>query len=162
MPILFGLTLIIIVFLHFGKSGQKNAKKASEEFWKKDRQSHFVPKKDISSLEYLTISYASLPLRYWAPGEGAPVRISNDAPLRFVSVPEDLAGASGEVTMLSEASFNEAYTHTANHSAPLAEELADAEHELCMLAGSRILNLTGISNIRDMELHPRTVGNAEF
>ena len=28
--------------------------------------------------------------------------------------------------------------------------------------GALLINLTGIGNIRDVELHPRTVGNADF
>lgn len=79
MPILFGLTLIIIVFLSFSKSREKNAKKSSEEFWQKERASMLVPKKDISSLDYITIPYASLPFCYWTPGNDAPIQITADA-----------------------------------------------------------------------------------
>lgn len=132
MLILFGLTLIILVFLFFCKSRDKNTRKDSETFWEKERESQFIPKKDISSLDYLTIPYPSLPFCYWTPGTATPLRLSGSAPQQTVSVPEAFPDA--------------AYNRTSEHSAPLAEELAEAEWELCMLADKRILNLTGISN----------------
>ena len=164
MPILIGLTLIIIVFLAFSKSREKNAKKNSEEFWQKERSSKFVPRKDISSLDYITVPYSSLPFRYYAPGQGAPVRLAST-----VNVPETPAGFSdnngqisvtseqtdkllavnellSEISSESDSGADTAYRRTAEYAAPLAEELADAEAEICKLADCRILNLTGISN----------------
>lgn len=163
MPILFSLTLIIIAFLFFSKSRGKNTKKISQEFWKLERDSRFVPRKDISSLDYITIPYTSLPFRYWSPGSGAPVRITTGE----ASASAGLVSTTGEVSMTFETTAAESqkntevfasgsdaealsgtlpYVHSLEYSAPLAEELADAEHELCLLADSRILNLTGISN----------------
>ncbi len=164
MPILFGLTLIIIVFLHFSKSRGKNAKKSSEEFWKRERESNFVPRKDISSLDYITIPYASLPFRYYTPGAGKAARISQYTAQSYT--PADFSDETGSFSVLPEQSDTHrmvdellseitspedslpesTYIRTPDYTAPLAEELAAVELELCKLANSRILNLTGISN----------------
>lgn len=146
MLLLFGLTFIILVFLFFCKSRDKNIQKESETFWIKERESQFIPKKDISSLDYLTVPYASLPFCYWMPGKTAPLRLSDNTPKQTAPIPESFTGVSEEFTVLSEVSSNAAYNRAPMHSAPLSEELAEAERELCMLAGKRILNLTGISN----------------
>lgn len=140
MPILFGLTLIILVFLYFSKSRQKNAKQKSEDFWKRERASNLVPAKDLSSLDYLTIPYGSLPFRYWAPGATAPERIGS-TPIHLTS-----SGDSDVVNELPQSVQDTTYTLSAEHIAPLAEEIAEAEHSICALSGKRILNLTGISN----------------
>lgn len=164
MPVLFGLTLIIIVFIQFSKSRGKNAKKTSEEFWRKERESNFVPRKDISSLDYITIPYASLPFRYCTPGAGKTARITHDT--AQPSMPADFSDETGSFSVLPENSDvhrmvddllseisatketvpESTYLRTSDHAAPLAEELAAVESELCKLANCRILNLTGISN----------------
>lgn len=141
MLILFGLTLIILVFMHFGKSRQKNARKSSEEFWQRERESKFVPRKDISNLDYLVIPYASLPFRYWSPGAGGPERISAGSQ-NNEAVLED----PGDFSVLPESVQEHSYSLSPEHMAPLSEELADAEHTICTLSGSKILNLSGISN----------------
>ncbi len=165
MPILIGLSLIIIVFLHFSKSREKNAKKNSEEFWKKERESQFVPKKDISSLDYITIPYATLPFRYCTPGSGTLRPAAHDTSTGSVhsSVVSDESGALSvasvktdkhlvvdellsELTADDTDSHSNSYVRAPEHTAPLAEELATVESELCKLTGSRILNLTGVSN----------------
>lgn len=146
MPILIGLTLIIIVFLYFSKSRGENAKKISQEFWQKERESQFVPKKDISSLDYITIPYESLPFYYYKPGSGSPVKHSGTA--NSDSAPEEFSDASGAFSVLSGdmSSANGSYERTSEFRAPYAEELASVEQEICALSDSRILNLTGISN----------------
>jgi len=168
MPILFGLTLIIIVFIAFSKSRDKNAKKKSGDFWKKEQESHFVPRKDISSLDYLTIPYTSLPFRYYMPGNGQPVAVTSrvvtaDSPSSFSDETGDLSVVTGKTetlheidALLSEISSGtqsasidisgNAYTRAPEHNAPLSDELASTELELCKLADCRIINLTGISN----------------
>ncbi len=164
MPILIGLSLIIIVFIHFSKSRDKNAKRNSEEFWKKERESQFVPRKDISSLNYITIPYGSLPFRYHTP-EGrvsvhsADSKASANAASEFSDADGGFSVTAEKTEMhlevdelLSEiASETDAVTkkpllRSAEYTAPLSEELAAAESELCKLADSRILNLTGVSN----------------
>lgn len=164
MPILIGLSLIIIVFIHFSKSREKNAKKNSEEFWKKERESKFVPRKDISSLDYITIPYGSLPFRHYMPGHGTPVRLAGNT--TAPEAPMDFSDGIGHFSvttektdkllavdeLLSELASENRHTEespsprSAEYTAPLSEELANAELELCKLADSRILNLTGISN----------------
>lgn len=164
MPILFGLTLIIIVFIQFSKSREKNVKKNSEEFWQKERQSRFVPKKDISSLDYISVPYGSLPFCCWMPGSGGPVRMTkgtmpaskksewNDGGGEVSLISHDIPDKASIDTLLAEVSSTDndtsanSYVRAAEHTAPLSEELADVEFELCTLADSRILNLTGISN----------------
>lgn len=164
MPILLGLSLIIIVFFYFSKSRDKNAKKNSAEFWKKEQESRFVPRKDISSLDYITIPYDSLPFRHYTPGIKGPVRITDNPSQKDSSA--DFSGSNGTFSvaneqndtfsavdeLLSELTVEEntapdgSYIRPTGYTAPLSEELADAELELCMLANSKILNLTGISN----------------
>ena len=143
MIILFCLTFIIIVFFNFSKSRDKNGKQKSAEFWHKERQSQMVPRKDLSSLDYISIPYASLPFRYYTPGTDQPVRMTS-------------AGVAGAVlTGFSDdtAEFNVVSADTipltaipSEHSAPLSEELAGVEQDLCALASARIINLNGISN----------------
>ena len=171
MPILLGLTFIIIVFIAFSKSRDKNAKKSLADFWKKEQASQFVPKKDISSLDYLTIPYASLPFRYYMPGNGRPVALTGGHS-SSVSSPAGFSDESGEFTvvspktekhyevdaLLSEIASDTAaasanttatgnvYVRASEHSAPLADELAATEFDLCKLADCRIINLTGVSN----------------
>ncbi len=164
MPILIGLSLIIIVFIHFSKSREKKGKKNSEEFWKKERESKFVPRKDISSLNYITIPYESLPFRYYTLGQGKPVRLTDSTTIS--KTPADFSDSTGQFSvttektekhlaideLLSEISSDSDHfetgqvIHSKEYSAPLSEELATVESELCKLAGSKILNLTGISN----------------
>ncbi len=170
MPILFGLTLIIIVFIAFSKSRDKNTKKTLADFWKKEQESQFIPKKDISSLDYLTIPYASLPFRHYMPGNGRPVAIAGGA-IRPDS-PSDFSDDTGTFSVMSSKTekhyevdsllweinsesasassdnivSESAYTRAPEYSAPLSDELANTELELCKLADSRIINLTGISN----------------
>ena len=164
MPILFGLTLIIIVFLAFSKSRDKNTKKKSAEFWQKERESKFIPRKDISTLDYIQIPYGSLPFRHFMPGANGPVRLSGKvssapAPKEFSDESGDFSVLSGskeahhivdellsEIAASGDLTTDNAYVREAEYAAPLSEELANAELELCKLADSRILNLTGISN----------------
>ena len=157
MPILFGLTLIILVFIYFSKSRGKNAKQRSEDFWKRERAANFVPSKDLSSLDYLTVPYASLPFRYWMPGATEPERIgsaSSDSAETVAELPQSVQDTS--------------YTLSAEHIAPLSEEIAKAEHSICALSGKRILNLTGISNTElrltygTMNLEPLTACDQNF
>ncbi len=165
MPILIGLSLIIIVFIQFSKSREKNAKKNSAEFWKKERESQFVPKKDLSSLDYITIPYASLPFRYCTPGNGIIRPVAHDTAITSPrpAVSSDESGVLSvssvksdkhlvvdellsELASESTGDHDRSYVRAPEHTAPLAEELATVESELCKLADSRILNLTGISN----------------
>lgn len=146
MPILFGLTLIIIVFLYFSKSRGEKAKKNSQEFWQKERESQFIPKKDISSLNYITIPYDSLPFCYYKPGTGTPAKLPGSSESDNLSA--DFSETIGTFTVVSGDTFatNDSYSRAPEFIAPYAEELAGAEQEICALADSRILNLTGISN----------------
>lgn len=143
MIILFGLTLIIIVFFNFSKSRDKNGKQKSQEFWRKERQSQMVPRKDISSLDYITIPYASLPFRYYMPGSDKPMRIATSTPPE--AIPTGFSDETAEFNVLSTDTEQLASVPD-GHSAPLSEELAGVESELCMLANTQIVNLNGISN----------------
>lgn len=164
MPILFGLTLIIIVFIAFSKSRDKNTKKKSAEFWQKERESKFIPRKDISALDYIHIPYSSLPFCYFMPGANGPIRISGNT--AAAPAPKEFADESGEFSVLStdsethhmvdellseiaaaeDTSADSSYVRAPEYTAPLSEELAETELALCKLADSRILNLTGVSN----------------
>lgn len=185
MPILIGLSLIIIVFIGFSKSRDKNAKKKSAVFWQKERESKFIPRKDITSLDYIHIPYGSLPFRHFMPGANGPVRISGNASV--APAPKEFADGSGEFSVLSPSSeahhivadllseiaatddaVDSSYVRAPEFAAPLSEELANAELELCKLADERILNLTGISNTElrltygTANLDPLTVYDQNF
>ncbi|MBR6537462.1 MAG: hypothetical protein IKT67_09705 [Lachnospiraceae bacterium] len=164
MPILIGLSLIIIVFIGFSKSRDKNAKKNSEEFWKKERESKFVPRKDISALDYITVPYSSLPFRHYMPGPASPVRIAKEGVTE--TTPTDFTDHTGEFSVTTESSDKlhavdellselssdtdvsgiRSFPNSSEYSAPLSEELAEVESEICKLSNSKILNLTGVSN----------------
>lgn len=73
MIFFFILPLIIMVLLHFCNTQPRKERISREEFWKKEHDSKFVPRKDLSELEYLTIDYRALPLRFWQPGANGPV-----------------------------------------------------------------------------------------
>lgn len=145
MPVLIGLTLIIIVFLHFSKSRDKNAKKNTEEFWQKERDSQFVPRKDISGLDYITIPYENLPFCYVTPEAVASTSPEADT---SGDTPADFSDTDRSFSVLSEGTLSAdvSYVRPAEHSAPFKEELTAVEQEIYALSGSRILNLTGISN----------------
>lgn len=146
MPTLIGLTLIIIAFLFFSKSRGSNNQKKSQEFWKKERDSQFVPKKDISSLDYIVIPYDTLPFSYHIPGNSVPA--ASDPSGTETTSPADFADTSVTFSVLSDAELpaDGSYVRAPEHTAPYHEELASVEKEICALADSRILNLTGISN----------------
>ena len=133
MPILIGLTLIIIVFLYFSKSRGEKAKKNSRDFWQKERESQFVPRKDISSLDYIAIPFESLPFCYYRPGTGTPVKLSDSS--GSGDLPADFSESDGTFSVVSEnaLSANSSYSRAPEFVAPYAEELAGAEQEICAL-----------------------------
>ncbi|NLZ82700.1 MAG: hypothetical protein GX915_03440 [Clostridiales bacterium] len=58
------LTLIFMVWLHYEllKSKKQDGKK-DELFWKREEQGNLTPRKDISSLDYITITLDHLPVK---------------------------------------------------------------------------------------------------
>lgn len=144
MIILFCLTFIIIVFFNFSKSRDKNGKQKKQEFWNKERQSQMVPRKDLSSLDYISIPYSTLPFRYYMPGTDQTVRIT--APAVSEDIPSDIADDSAEFNVLSGEITDTLSSSASRYIAPLSEELAGVEQDLCALASARIINLNGISN----------------
>lgn len=60
------LTILILIFaVWFRHELRKNSKKAEssiDEFWNKEREANLTRRKDISALDYLTISVSSLPM----------------------------------------------------------------------------------------------------
>ncbi len=63
IPILTILILIFVVWLKYelGKSSKKT-ESAKDDFWNKEKEANLTRRKDISGLEYLTISVSSLPM----------------------------------------------------------------------------------------------------
>lgn len=58
------LTLIFIVWLHYELiKSKKQDRKKDELFWKREEQGNRTPKKDISNLDYLTITLDHLPVK---------------------------------------------------------------------------------------------------
>lgn len=143
MFILFALTLIIIVFFNFSKSRDKNGKEKSLEFWRRERRSQMVPRKDISSLDYITIPYTDLPFRYYMPGPEQPEKITSSATRD--AIPTGFSDETAEFNIVS-ADAEPPSGPSGEHMAPLSEELSGVESELCMLANAKIVNLNGISN----------------
>ncbi|MBP3617281.1 MAG: hypothetical protein J6J38_04510 [Lachnospiraceae bacterium] len=97
-------------------------------------------------MDYITIPYDNLPFCYCKPGTGAPAKHSGS--VISDSVPTEFSDASGTFAVLSgdTLSANGSYSRAPEYAAPYVEELASVEQEICALADSRILNLTGISN----------------
>lgn len=143
MFILFALTLIIIVFFNFSKSRDKNGKEKSMEFWRRERRSQMVPRKDISSLDYITIPYTDLPFHYYMPGPEQPEKTTSSSPRN--ATPTGFSDETAEFNIVS-ADAETPSGPSGEHMAPLSEELSGVESELCMLANAKIINLNGISN----------------
>lgn len=62
MPTILCCILIFIVWLSYQKSKTDKAQKAqSDAFWKREQDANTTRKKDLSSLDYITISYDALP-----------------------------------------------------------------------------------------------------
>ena len=58
-----GAVLIICAIIAYNKRKSDRAmRKASDNFWDKERQANLTRRKDISKLPYITIPYETLPL----------------------------------------------------------------------------------------------------
>jgi len=58
------LTIIFILWLHYElKKSKKQDGKKDELFWKREEEGNLTPKKDISNLDYLTITLDHLPVK---------------------------------------------------------------------------------------------------
>jgi len=63
IPILFGIIIIIVVWLQYEiKKSKKHSNKSQENFWKLESQSNLIKRIDISNLEYITIWPERLPM----------------------------------------------------------------------------------------------------
>lgn len=63
MPIFFGLILIFIIWLHYEKRKTSKAQVMEKsEFIKREQNANLSRKKDISKLDYITLSTSNLPL----------------------------------------------------------------------------------------------------
>lgn len=63
LPITSVLILIFVLWLQYElRKDSKFSKKTMDLFWKKEQASNLTRKKDISDLDYLTVSLASLPM----------------------------------------------------------------------------------------------------
>lgn len=63
LPITSVLILIFVIWLQYEiRKESKTSKKSLELFWEKEQDSNLTRKKDISDLNYLTVSLASLPM----------------------------------------------------------------------------------------------------
>lgn len=62
IPFFFAILIILIVWIHYQKSRtDRSAKEASEAFWEKERLANTTRKKDISTLDYITVPINTLP-----------------------------------------------------------------------------------------------------
>jgi hypothetical protein len=63
LPILTILILIFVLWLQYEiRKSSKKANSGNDEFWDKEKEANLTRRKDISSLNYLTISVSSLPM----------------------------------------------------------------------------------------------------
>lgn len=169
MLIILGLTLIIVAFISFCNTRGKYDKKSIEDYLKQEHDSHYVPRKDISGLDYLKVDFARLPLTYWEPGEGTPSEKKKNARALSADFSSDddeismiLAGAEALRQNETELSYDPA------HMESLKDELAGVEYEICAFAEKKILNLNAYSNIEirmaygTANLEPLTVCDQNF
>lgn len=61
IPVLFFLFLIVIWIYYQRSKSDKSFKKESDAFWVREREANLSRKKDLSSLDYITIPYENLP-----------------------------------------------------------------------------------------------------
>ena len=58
----FGLVMIFVIWLTYElKKHTKQDKKVSQDFWERERQSGFIPRKNTSDIQYITITESFLP-----------------------------------------------------------------------------------------------------
>lgn len=126
MLIIFGVLIIIIVLVRFRNTQDKDSKKVHEETLKREQASHFVPRKDISKLDYLKVDLSALPFHH-----------ASLIPEKSTDSPEP---SEFNVSASPDG------THHAGDMAPMEEEIRSVEQELLALSDKKILNLTGISN----------------
>ena len=70
MPIILIFFILFIIWVNVKtKRGTKDNSKWDTAYWKKERESNFVRKKDISELDYITIPEKELPFSDTAEGE---------------------------------------------------------------------------------------------
>lgn len=121
IPTILFCVLVLCIWIHYENKKSSNAeKKESDTFWKKEHEADFVRKKDISSLEYITIPVKELPF-------GILDGISEK------TIPE----SSGDETTPAEADLQLGKTVSA---------IKNCEQTVLNLSQKKILNLTGITN----------------
>ncbi len=70
MPIFLIFFILFVIWLNVKtKRGQNNNSEWDTDYWEKERQANFVRRKDISGLDYITISEDELPFSDTAEGE---------------------------------------------------------------------------------------------
>lgn len=58
----FGLVMIFVIWLTYElKKHTKQDKKVSQDFWERERQSGFIPRKNTSDIQYITVTESFLP-----------------------------------------------------------------------------------------------------
>lgn len=62
IPVFFILTILLVFWIHYQKMRtDRSAANASEAFWEKERQANLTRKKDLSTLDYITVPMDRLP-----------------------------------------------------------------------------------------------------
>ena len=125
IPTILFCVLVLCIWIHYENKKSSNAgKKESESFWNKEHEADFVRKKDISSLEYITI-----------PMEELPFGILEQIPEK-ISAESSLAISEKETSISLEDADTE----------KMAASIKTCEQTVRDLSQKRILNLTGITN----------------
>lgn len=64
LPIFLSLFIVFCLWLHYEKyKSNRNQKQQSEQFWKTEHAANLTRKKDISSLDYVSIDFSKLPTK---------------------------------------------------------------------------------------------------
>lgn len=124
--------LVLCIWIHYeNKKSSKSEKKDRDSFWQKEHEADFVRKKDISSLDYISIPMEGLPF-------GLLEQIPENMPLKSPSFPETSSGNSPEdMTVPPEEELP---------AEKLVSVIKNCEQTIRDLSQKKILNLTGITN----------------
>lgn len=70
-PFLLIFIVFLLIFAYYNKKSTEKQKSVTEDFWNKEYEANAVRKKDISSLDYITIPFEKFPQKFNTPSEEA-------------------------------------------------------------------------------------------
>ena len=88
MPIFLIFFILFVIWLNVKtKRGQNNNSEWDTDYWEKEREANFVRRKDISGLDYITISEDELPFSDTAKKNIVRIRYAASSPPRSSTCP---------------------------------------------------------------------------